>query len=34
MKNPNYDPVLRDKIIRLHLEDGRIIKFGDAFIVK
>ena len=26
MKNPKYDPVLREKIIRLHLEEGRTIK--------
>ncbi len=26
MSNKKYDPVLRDKIIRLHLEEGRSIK--------
>ncbi|WP_430882479.1 transposase [Fusibacter sp. JL216-2] len=26
MKKPKYDPVLREKIIRLHLEEGRTIK--------
>jgi len=26
MSNIKYDPILRDKIIRLHLEDGRTIK--------
>ncbi|MBF7097659.1 transposase [Alkalibacter mobilis] len=26
MANNKYDPVLRDKVIRLHLEEGRTIK--------
>lgn len=26
MSNSKYDPVLREKIIRLHLEEGRTIK--------
>ncbi len=26
MSNNKYDPVLREKIIRLHIEDGRTIK--------
>lgn len=26
MSNNKYDPVLRDKILRLHLEEGRTVK--------
>lgn len=26
MANNKYDPVLRDKVVRLHLEEGRTIK--------